>query len=281
MSGKIMGKVWDLELPHNQLLVLLALADHADHEGNNVFPSLGLVAWKTGYSEQQVRRVMRDLEDANILKATDKSPGKAAHYCIDVSQGKQKLPRVITPYKMSGVSKSKGLHSGGGDPLHPDSPTPDMPSAKNGHEPSLEPSLEPSSSDLIALYIKAWLDGLTIPPATNQYSNKTNRANAKAIQEAGFTTDQVTAFTHATAILPYWSGKLVTLKYIGDNIAAWSSVKPPPTHVNPAHVPFVIEAITDAVDMPQEAKDALNKLKQKMLVSDEAIYGKRPVTNAA
>ncbi len=54
-----------------------------------------------------------------------------------------------------------------------------------------------------------------------------------------------------------------------------------PASVNPAHVPFAIEEITDAVDMPQEAKDALNKLKQKMLVSDEALYGKRTATNAA
>ena len=84
MSGKIMGKVWDLDLPHNQLLILLALADHADHEGNNVYPSLGLVAWKTGYSEQQVRRVMRDLEKAGILKATERKPGKSARYRIDI-----------------------------------------------------------------------------------------------------------------------------------------------------------------------------------------------------
>jgi hypothetical protein len=32
MSGKIMGQVWDLALPHAELFVLLAMADHADHE---------------------------------------------------------------------------------------------------------------------------------------------------------------------------------------------------------------------------------------------------------
>lgn len=143
MSGKIMGKVWDLELPHNQLLVLLALADHADHEGNNVYPSLGLVAWKTGYSEQQVRRVMRQLEKVGILTVVARKPGKSTHYKISVEAGKQKLPRVITPSKMSGVSKSNPLHSGTTDPLHFEGATPDMLSAKNDDEPSLEPSLEP------------------------------------------------------------------------------------------------------------------------------------------
>lgn len=49
----------------------------------------------------------------------------------------------------------------------------------------------------------------------------------------------------------------------------------PAAIINPAHVPFVIEAITDAVDMPPEAREALEQLKKHMLVSDEAIYGKR------
>lgn len=131
-----MGKVWDLDLPHNQLLVLLALADHADHEGNNVFPSLGLVAWKTGYSEQQVRRVMRSLVIDGILITTSRNPGKPNRYSIDLAAGKLKTPRVITPTKMSGVSKSNPLHLEGGD----NTPTPDMLSAKNDGEPSLEPS---------------------------------------------------------------------------------------------------------------------------------------------
>lgn len=136
MSGKIMGKVWDLALPHNQLLVLLALADHADHEGHNVYPSLGLVAWKTGYSEQQVRRVIRSLVDDGILIVTSRNPGKPNRYSIDVSAGKLKTPRVITPNKMEGVSKSNPLHLEGGNYT----PTPDMLSAKNDDEPSIEPS---------------------------------------------------------------------------------------------------------------------------------------------
>lgn len=118
MSVKVMGKVWDLDLPHNQLLVLLSLADHADHEGNNVFPSLGLTAWKTGYSTQQIRRIMRELEDAKILIAINKKPGRKAVYRIDTSAGKQKPEYIYTPSKMSQVSKS--------NPLHPDTPTPDI-----------------------------------------------------------------------------------------------------------------------------------------------------------
>lgn len=131
-----MGKVWDLDLPHNQLLVLLALADHADHEGNNVFPSLGLVAWKTGYSEQQVRRVLRSLEKVGILQAVERKPGKVTRYRIILEAGTQKLPRVITPSKMSVLTKSNPLHHEGVK----SGSTPDMLSAKIDVEPSLEPS---------------------------------------------------------------------------------------------------------------------------------------------
>jgi len=136
VSAKIMGKAWDLALPHNQLLVLLAMADHADHEGNNVYPSLGLVAWKTGYSEQQVRRVIRSLVSTGILSVVEKIPGRTIKYRIDTSKGKQK--EEYTPTKMIPLTKSNPLHL---ERTEIDS-TPDMLSAKNDVEPSvLEPSV--------------------------------------------------------------------------------------------------------------------------------------------
>lgn len=144
MSAKIMGRAWDLDLPHNQLLVLLALADHADHEGNNVYPSLGLVAWKTGYSEQQVRRVIRQLIDLKILIVVSKSPGRAIKYKINIDAGTMK--EVYTPIKMSPLTKSNPLHLDTPDPLQNVTPTPDMPSAKIVGEPSVEPSYEPKSA---------------------------------------------------------------------------------------------------------------------------------------
>ena len=67
MSGKVSGMIWDLDLPHSQAWVLLAMADHADHEGNNVFPSVDLIAWKTNYSERQVQRIVKQLRDGKIL----------------------------------------------------------------------------------------------------------------------------------------------------------------------------------------------------------------------
>lgn len=87
MSGKTTGKVWDLELPLAQMLVLLAMADKADHNDDNIHPGVPLLAWMTGYSERQVRRIMRQLEAIGLLVATHVIAGKPTVYRIDVSKG--------------------------------------------------------------------------------------------------------------------------------------------------------------------------------------------------
>lgn len=87
MSAKISGQVWDLELPAAKRLVLLAMADHADHLGNNVFPSVGLVAWKTGYSVKQTRRIIHSLVSDGLLVAVKKPRGQVVVYRIDLGAG--------------------------------------------------------------------------------------------------------------------------------------------------------------------------------------------------
>lgn len=95
MSAKASGRVWDLELPHNKRLVLLALADHADHEGGGIYPSLALIEWKTGYSVRQIQRVIALLVDDGILELvapyTDHRPNV---YRLNLSAGKVKPPFV-------------------------------------------------------------------------------------------------------------------------------------------------------------------------------------------
>src|SRR5262245_17091093 len=94
MSAKVMGQVWDLALPHNKLLVLLAMADHADHEGRNVRPSVELVAWKTGYEERQVRRIIRSLEQDGLLIVVKTGGGRKrpTEYRINLASGVKKSP---------------------------------------------------------------------------------------------------------------------------------------------------------------------------------------------
>lgn len=91
MSAKIMGLVWDLKLSPAERIVLLAMADHADHDGDNIWPSIGRLAWKTDYSERQVKRIIKDLRDAGILVVTQgATPSTPNHYRINLAAGIQK-----------------------------------------------------------------------------------------------------------------------------------------------------------------------------------------------
>lgn len=92
MSVKIMGAVWDLDLPQNEQSLLLALADHADHAGNKVFPSNGLIAWKVGCSTDTVARIKNKLEEKGILILVSAEPGRVREYRIAIENGVKKKP---------------------------------------------------------------------------------------------------------------------------------------------------------------------------------------------
>jgi hypothetical protein len=90
MSVKVMGAVWELQLPPGHKIVMLALADHADHDGRNVHPGVDLIAWKTGYSPRQVQAILRALESQGLIERTDHiagGRGHTTHYRIAVQAG--------------------------------------------------------------------------------------------------------------------------------------------------------------------------------------------------
>lgn len=124
MSAKISGQVWELDLPHSKLLVLLALADHADHEGNNVFPCMELIEWKTGYTLRNVRRIVADLRDDGILLPYGRTEGGVVVYRIELEH----VPRK--PAFESRRSRKKR-----GDILSPDILSPDARVTHNRHKP--------------------------------------------------------------------------------------------------------------------------------------------------
>lgn len=74
MSVKTMAQVWDLDLPRDEKFVLLAYADHADHNGDNIFPSVETIKRKTGYSERSVQEITRSLEKNGWLVPAGKGP---------------------------------------------------------------------------------------------------------------------------------------------------------------------------------------------------------------
>lgn len=154
MSVKIMGQVWDLDLPANKLLVLLALTDHADHNGQNIYPSMGLVAWKTGYSERQVRRIVQSLVKDKILSA-EKRPGDTTKFTVHIENGKQKEPFKRSSTVGQNVTPDIAMSAQVG---HNDvRPTPDT---MMSDEPSVKPSVTESSLPVAKSDLDAQFDAI-------------------------------------------------------------------------------------------------------------------------
>lgn len=52
-------------------VVLVGLANHADPDGRNAFPSLARLAWYTRLSERSVRYALRALEELGLIQPSD------------------------------------------------------------------------------------------------------------------------------------------------------------------------------------------------------------------
>ncbi|MFW6198811.1 MAG: helix-turn-helix domain-containing protein [Acidobacteriota bacterium] len=120
MSVKLMGEVWGLELDHNKQVVLLALADHADDDGRNAYPGVDRLAWKTGYHERTVRRVLTSLEKEGLLEVEgDKrgGRGRTTMYRLRLEKGVKKPPfEARKGDKSPGKRSRKGGRSPGNGP---------------------------------------------------------------------------------------------------------------------------------------------------------------------
>lgn len=111
-----MAQVWELNLCHAEQSVLLAMADIAHDDGTHCYPSVALVAWKTGYSARQVQRIIHSLADRKILIAVGHINGGRAHaveYNIDLTKGDKKAPfkrleRVTSETQKGDISDVKG-----------------------------------------------------------------------------------------------------------------------------------------------------------------------------
>jgi hypothetical protein len=96
MSIKFMAKVYELAVDSDTREILMALADHADHEGYSIYPSVALLAWKIGdgsMNEQgeyrntrTVQRRLRELQEIGALVELKPSGfHRATEYGLDLS----------------------------------------------------------------------------------------------------------------------------------------------------------------------------------------------------
>lgn len=80
MSVRVMTRVWELDLPDSQKIVLLALADCANDEGH-CWPSMRTLAAKCSKGERTVQGVIIKLCEAGHLTRRE-VPGKGCNYTV-------------------------------------------------------------------------------------------------------------------------------------------------------------------------------------------------------
>ena len=86
MSIKLMSRVYERECTHPEQSVLLAMADHADDDGKNCYPSVARIAWKTGYTVRSVQRIISALRDRKVLTLVEEARRyRPNEYRINVS----------------------------------------------------------------------------------------------------------------------------------------------------------------------------------------------------
>jgi len=76
MSNKVQGLVWDIEFPNAMAkMIALKLADWANDDGGNIYPSTTGVARKTGCSRSVVCKWQYAMEHCGLLRVVERSQG--------------------------------------------------------------------------------------------------------------------------------------------------------------------------------------------------------------
>lgn len=72
MSIKVMNAVWAYaDCKGSELLILLALADFSDDNGENIYPSMQTLAHKSRMSDKQARRVVQNLVKLKLIEIVE------------------------------------------------------------------------------------------------------------------------------------------------------------------------------------------------------------------
>jgi len=93
MSFRAVADALELDLPASSKLILCVLASHANEEGL-CFPSIGRIAWITGFTTRQVQRVVRALTDAGIIEVVKPGGGRGHTpvYGVYPEKGERRSP---------------------------------------------------------------------------------------------------------------------------------------------------------------------------------------------
>jgi hypothetical protein len=136
MSIKVMTDVWaHADCSGSELLVLLALADFCDDDGQNIYPSMPTLAKKARLSVKQARRVVQNLVKLDLVEIVeaggwDRGRNRSNSYRIKLETLRAKgTPKLGVPHSHP---REDGTPAGDRTVLPP-----------TGDDPSLEPLTKP------------------------------------------------------------------------------------------------------------------------------------------
>jgi hypothetical protein len=182
MSVKIMGMVWDSSLPRNEKFILLAYADHADHEGGNIYPAVATIAKKTGYNERMVRRITKALTERGVLILEGQTKYHTNRYRVDseaLIQCTESATPATPPGKMSAPPLAKCQPPPGKMSDKPSFNRPSEPSTLTSNEVSPPQKSSKKAQSKTKPPIKE-KDKPKRPPAVDTYRSVANRFPDKA-----------------------------------------------------------------------------------------------------
>jgi hypothetical protein len=154
-----MTAVWDLPLPPAQKLVLLKLADCANDDGRNAYPSVGLLVSSCTMSRRTVQRVLAELvETGHLVVDVEASHHRPTTYRVHPDPVPVRGANLAPLPAAGGASSEAGWGVTAG--------TGGASSATHNKEPYIEPSGPVSTTVRSATpddVVRAWNDTTTPP----------------------------------------------------------------------------------------------------------------------
>lgn len=223
MSVKAMSLVWDMPCPDSingidfkpgHKYILIAYADHADHHGKSIYPSITTIAKKTGYEGRSVQRLTHELGQMQVLIPDGTGPRGTNRFYIPFNERGDKISPLT---KFQGDKNPKSLG---------DIPSGDIPSGD-----ILSPELKERN-----------LNNLTISTDMESFWGGTKDKLQKSIKRAMYET-----WVKDTEPLGYDGDTLVVVAR-NDYARAWllENVQPLAQEITGIYIDFVVAMETEA-----------------------------------
>lgn len=117
MSIRLMDAALDLPLDSSSKLVLVVLADHANNDGDGIYPGNDRIARRASLSRRQTQRILKHLEEHDLIvrvRYAQGGKGHAVEWSINVGvvAAWQRVSSMSPLDPKGDICDTKGCHLG-------------------------------------------------------------------------------------------------------------------------------------------------------------------------